>query len=177
MSGATEWSENDHDQFMFAIKQPLLVQTPLQLMLEMLSDRMKAQTAMVGDLKAAVDKMFANSAAHSQLVERMQAIEAQVAEMPAALSNPFAQNEILERLKAVEWTSKEAMDTIQTQVSVHGHVLESRVDDLEKRMTGKFQLHCIDVLSLPQPKYAPKLPLAGLIAGVFDGNADLSFLQ
>lgn len=156
-SGGAEWSERDHNQFMFAIKQPVLVQTPLQTMLEMLSDRMKAQTEMVTSLKATVDKLYGNAADHASLLERMAAAEAQLSVLPTApMANPFVEHDVLERLKAVEWRAKEAMDTITGHTNVQAQVVASRLEAIEKRLAGgrchpisfacTSQLRCIEVM-------------------------------
>ncbi|EFJ43882.1 hypothetical protein VOLCADRAFT_121376 [Volvox carteri f. nagariensis] len=142
------WDESEQKEFMKAIRQPLMVQTPLQLVIENLFQRLQAQASFVNQMKEKMDRIAVKDVSADELLHRIKLLEAQQGDAAGPKLNPFNQQEILNRLEALE---KKLADGVGEKGSGtqrdrqpsrdDSADLEIRLSRLEKRLTGVYNIN------------------------------------
>lgn len=94
----------EQQQLLAALRQPLFLQTPLQSLLEHLVTRLASSTATTAELTTRVASLERAHVDGTDLLERVRALEARLAEAPAAAA-PFAIANLTGRVGALEAAS------------------------------------------------------------------------
>ncbi|GIL44494.1 hypothetical protein Vafri_1945 [Volvox africanus] len=142
------WDESEQKEFMKAIRQPLMVQTPLQLVIENLFQRLQAQANFIHQMKDKMERIAVKDVTADELLHRIKLLEAQQGDAAGPKLNPFNQQEILNRLEALE---KKLADAGPEKGSTNQRDrptsrgddadLDVRLTRLEKRLTGVYNLN------------------------------------
>ncbi|KAG2493370.1 hypothetical protein HYH03_008502 [Edaphochlamys debaryana] len=137
------WEEAEQKEFLKAIRQPLMVQTPLQLVIENLFQRLQGQAVFMQQMKEKMERIAVKDVTADELLERIKMLESQQGEAAGAKLNPFNQQEILARLEALEARLADgANQRADALASAEGMAdLETRLQRLEGRMTGVYNLN------------------------------------
>ncbi|KXZ56196.1 hypothetical protein GPECTOR_1g17 [Gonium pectorale] len=137
------WEESEHKEFMKAIRAPLMVQTPLQLVIENLFQRVQAQATFIQQMRDKMDRIAVKDVTADELLDRIRLLEARQGESAGPKLDPFNQQEILARLEALESKATEAAQPKGAQSpSLEGIAdIETRLQRLEKRMSGVYNLN------------------------------------
>ncbi|GAX77497.1 hypothetical protein CEUSTIGMA_g4941.t1 [Chlamydomonas eustigma] len=104
------FDESEQKEFNKALKQQLLVQTPLQVLLETLFSRLQSQAQLFNDLQRRVERIEARDIDGQELLRRVQLCEGRLNEFKESKLSPFNQQEIMSRLAEVEDQVKQASE-------------------------------------------------------------------
>ncbi|GMH36351.1 hypothetical protein BSKO_04219 [Bryopsis sp. KO-2023] len=130
------WEKADHDDFMKALNQSLLIQTPLQVLLEMMFKRMSTQSKEVDVFKEKLEFIEKSSIDVASILERVQSLEGNMKELSDSKLSPFTQADILERLDKAEFTAKNAMKRVTGAMEDSDQVQGPRISRMERQLKG-----------------------------------------
>lgn len=137
------WDEGEQKEFLKAIRQPLMIQTPLQLVMENLFNRLQTQATVLQQLKEKVDRIAVKDVQGDELLDRIRMLESSHADGGHAKLNPFDQKDILSRLEALEAKAVEKgrrgaeEDTPGASSSAE---VAQRLEALEHRLSGVYNV-------------------------------------
>ncbi|KAG2450578.1 hypothetical protein HYH02_005079 [Chlamydomonas schloesseri] len=137
------WEESEQKEFLKAIRQPLMVQTPLQLVVEQLFQRIQSQAAYLNQMKEKMERIAVKDMTADELLERIKLLESKQGEAAGPKLDPFNQQEILSRLEALEnKLADQAAARSEWASSGEGMAdVESRLARLEARLSGVYNLN------------------------------------
>ncbi|GFR47213.1 hypothetical protein Agub_g8894, partial [Astrephomene gubernaculifera] len=138
------WEENEQKEFLKALRQPLMVQTPLQLVIENVFQRLQSQAVFMQQMKEKMDRIAVKDVQADELLDRIKLLESRQGDAAGPKLNPFNQQEILARLDALEGKVQEASgERGPPSETGDGSIsdLEARLQRLEKRMSGVYNLN------------------------------------
>ncbi|GLC33000.1 hypothetical protein PLESTB_000381800 [Pleodorina starrii] len=142
------WDESEQKEFFKAIRQPLMVQTPLQLVIENLFSRLQTQATFMQQMKEKMDRIAVKDVTADELLARIKLLESQQGDAAGPKLNPFNQQEIISRLEALEKKMSEggpehSSSQREGRGPAHdeGPDLETRLSRLESRLRGVYNLN------------------------------------
>eukprot|EP00210_Caulerpa_lentillifera_P004878 g4655.t2 len=120
---------DDEEEYLKALNASLLIQTPLQVSLELIQKRLRKQANAIEALKHKLKLQDETSIDAKSLLERMQSLERGLLELKSSKLSPFSQAEILTRLDDMA----EALKDQKLQLQIHMETVAlQRKNDLEK---------------------------------------------
>eukprot|EP00198_Chlamydomonas_reinhardtii_P013540 XP_001702877.1 flagellar associated protein [Chlamydomonas reinhardtii] len=120
-----------------------MVQTPLQLVVEQLFQRIQSQAAYLNQMKEKMERIAVKDVTADELLERIRLLESKQGEAAGPKLDPFNQQEILSRLEALEnKLADQAAARSEWASSGEGMAdVESRLARLESRLSGVYNLN------------------------------------